>query len=167
MKAPVIAIVIPCYNEQEALPITAATLLKLLDSMQSEGLIDPASYVMCSNDGSRDSTWQVITELHAADQRIKGISLAHNRGHQYALLAGLMEVKDHCDAAVSIDADLQDDPAAIREMVKAYLDGKKSSTVCAATATLILGSNATQPMHSIRSRNPWDWTPYMTTPITA
>ncbi|RXI24234.1 MAG: glycosyltransferase [Candidatus Amulumruptor caecigallinarius] len=125
MKAPVIAIVIPCYNEQEALPITAATLLKLLDSMQSEGLIDPASYVMCSNDGSRDSTWQVITELHAADQRIKGISLAHNRGHQYALLAGLMEVKDHCDAAVSIDADLQDDPAAIREMVKAYLDGKE------------------------------------------
>lgn len=125
MKAPVIAIVIPCYNEQEALPITAATLLKLLGSMQSEGLIDPASYVMCSNDGSRDSTWQVITELHAADQRIKGISLAHNRGHQYALLAGLMEVKDHCDAAVSIDADLQDDPAAIREMVKAYLDGKE------------------------------------------
>lgn len=125
MKAPVIAIVIPCYNEQEALPITASTLLKLLDSMQSEGLIDPASYVMCSNDGSRDSTWQVITELHAADQRIKGISLAHNRGHQYALLAGLMEVKDHCDAAVSIDADLQDDPAAIREMVKAYLDGKE------------------------------------------
>ena len=125
MKAPVIAIVIPCYNEQEALPITASTLLKLLDSMQSEGLIDPASYVMCSNDGSRDSTWQVITELHAADQRIKGISLAHNRGHQYALPAGLMEVKDHCDAAVSIDADLQDDPAAIREMVKAYLDGKE------------------------------------------
>ena len=125
MKAPVIAIVIPCYNEQKALPITASTLLKLLDSMQYEGLIDPASYVMCSNDGSRDSTWQVITELHAADQRIKGISLAHNRGHQYALLAGLMEVKDHCDAAVSIDADLQDDPAAIREMVKAYLDGKE------------------------------------------
>lgn len=125
MKAPVIAIVIPCYNEEEALPITAAKLLSLLDSMHADGLIAPASYVMCSNDGSRDDTWRIISELHAADARIKGISLAHNRGHQYALLAGLMEVKDHCDAAVSIDADLQDDPEAIREMVKKYLDGKE------------------------------------------
>lgn len=125
MRPPVVAIVIPCYNEEEALPITANTLLRLLDSMHDEGLIDPSSYIMCSNDGSRDDTWRVITELHAADPRIKGISLAHNRGHQYALLAGLMEVKDHCDAAVSIDADLQDDPEAIREMILQFLKGKE------------------------------------------
>lgn len=125
MKAPVIAIVIPCYNEEEALPITADKLLGLLDSMHTDGLIDKDSYVMCSNDGSRDDTWRIITELHEADRRIKGISLAHNRGHQYALLAGLMEVMSHCDAAISIDADLQDDPEAIREMVKEYLNGKE------------------------------------------
>lgn len=125
MKAPVIAIVIPCYNEEEALPITADKLLGLLDSMHTDGLIDKDSYVMCSNDGSRDDTWRIITELHEADRRIKGISLAHNRGHQYALLAGLMEVMGHCDAAISIDADLQDDPEAIREMVKEYLNGKE------------------------------------------
>lgn len=125
MKAPVIAIVIPCYNEEEALPITADKLIGLLDSMHTDGLIDKDSYVMCSNDGSRDDTWRIITELHEADRRIKGISLAHNRGHQYALLAGLMEVMDHCDAAISIDADLQDDPEAIREMVKEYLYGKE------------------------------------------
>lgn len=125
MKAPVIAIVIPCYNEEEALPITSDKLLGLLDSMHTDGLIDKGSYVMCSNDGSRDDTWRIITELHEADRRIKGISLAHNRGHQYALLAGLMEVMGHCDAAISIDADLQDDPEAIREMVKEYLNGKE------------------------------------------
>ena len=79
----------------------------------------------CSNDGSRDATWKVIEELHAGDKRLKGISLAHNRGHQYALLAGLMTVHGHCDAAISIDADLQDDPEAIVEMVKKFRDGKE------------------------------------------
>lgn len=125
MSAPRIAIVLPCYNEQEALPISAPRILALLDSMAAEGLISADSYVLCSNDGSRDDTWRVIEELHLADKRIKGISLAHNRGHQYALLAGLMEVRGHCDAAVSIDADLQDDPEAIREMVKAFRAGKE------------------------------------------
>jgi glycosyltransferase involved in cell wall biosynthesis len=80
---------------------------------------------MCSNDGSRDRTWNVITELHAADKRVKGISLAHNRGHQYALLAGLMAVRDRCDAAISIDADLQDDPEAIVKMVQEFRKGKE------------------------------------------
>ena len=97
---PVIAIVIPCYNEEEALPISANTLLALLDRMAAEELISPHSYIMCSNDGSRDATWDVITKLHLRDSRIKGVSLAHNRGHQYALLAGLMEVRDKCDAAI-------------------------------------------------------------------
>ncbi len=125
MDKPVIAIVVPCYNEQEVLPITLPALLKLLDSMVEQGKISPESYVLCSNDGSRDSTWKIITEYHLTDKRIKGISLAHNRGHQNALLAGLMTVKDRCDAAVSIDADLQDDPEAIRGMVDKFIDGKE------------------------------------------
>ncbi len=125
MKPPVIAIVVPCYNEEQALPITAPKLLQVLDRMAAQGLASPQSFVLCSNDGSRDGTWQVITELHQADARIKGISLAHNRGHQYALLAGLLTAQPMCDAAVSIDADLQDDPDAIIEMVKLYNEGKE------------------------------------------
>ncbi|MBD5285763.1 MAG: glycosyltransferase family 2 protein [Bacteroides sp.] len=122
---PVIAIVIPCYNEEEALPISAEKLLSLLDRMTADGLISPKSYIMCSNDGSSDATWDVITKLHLRDSRIKGVSLAHNRGHQYALLAGLMEARNHCDAAISIDADLQDDPEAIVEMIKLFREGKE------------------------------------------
>ena len=116
-----LAVVIPCYNESEALPITAPAILKLLDTMHNEGLVTKDSYLMCSNDGSRDNTWQVIERLHETDPRVKGVSLAHNRGHQFALLAGLMAVKDNCDAAVSIDADLQDDPKAIVEMVRKFV----------------------------------------------
>lgn len=120
-----LAIVIPCYNEEQALPITAARLLQLLDRMTAEGLTAPDSYLLCCNDGSRDRTWQVIEDLHRRDKRVKGISLAHNRGHQNALLAGLMTVRNRCDAAVSIDADLQDDPEAIVKMVKEFRDGKE------------------------------------------
>lgn len=122
MENPVIAIVVPCYNEQEALPLTMPKLLGILDRMADVGLASADSYVLCCNDGSRDNTWQVITDLHAADPRVRGISLAHNRGHQNVLLAGLMTVMDHCDAAVSIDADLQDDPEAIIEMVRKFVD---------------------------------------------
>lgn len=123
MQLPVIAIVIPCYNEQEALPLTIPVLLKLLDHLSDKGMVSQESYILCVNDGSRDDTWETIGMLHADNPRVKGISLAHNRGHQYALLAGLMEVKDKCDAAISIDADLQDDPEAIVEMVKRFLGG--------------------------------------------
>lgn len=125
VAAPVLAIVVPCYNEAEALPQSAPVLLSLLDSMSEEGLIDSASYVLCVDDGSRDATWEIIGDLHAADPRIKGITLAHNRGHQYALLAGLMSVIDRCDAAISIDADLQDDPQAMVRMVEDYRSGKE------------------------------------------
>lgn len=121
----VLAIVIPCYNEEQALPITAEKLLRLLDRMAAEGLTAPDSYILCCNDGSRDRTWKVIEELHLRDKRVKGINLAHNRGHQNALLAGLMTVRGHCDAAVSIDADLQDDPEAIVKMVKEFHKGKE------------------------------------------
>lgn len=125
MSKPRIAIVLPCYNEEEALPITVPRLLSLIDDMSEDGLIDAESFILCSNDGSKDGTWRVISELHIQNPKVKGISLAHNRGHQYALMAGLMAVRGKCDAAISIDADLQDDPEAIREMVKRFLDGKE------------------------------------------
>lgn len=120
---PVIAVVVPCFNEQAALPITAKRLLEVLDCMASSGLISEESYILCCNDGSRDLTWKVIQTLHAENPKIKGISLAHNRGHQYALLAGLMTVRGRCDAAISIDADLQDDVNAMTEMVEKFRQG--------------------------------------------
>lgn len=118
-----IAIVVPCYNESQVLPLTLPRLLEVLDTLVARGLASPRSYVLCCNDGSRDTTWNIITQWHSADPRVKGISLAHNRGHQYALLAGLETVIDRCDAAVSIDADLQDDPLAIIRMVELFDSG--------------------------------------------
>ncbi len=123
MSLPVIAIVIPCYNEEQALPITADRLLAVIDNLVAENKISATSYLLCCNDGSRDNTWRIIESLHLKDNRIKGISLAHNRGHQNALLAGLMTAMNRCDAAISIDADLQDDPTAIYRMVDKYLNG--------------------------------------------
>lgn len=122
---PIIAIVVPCYNEEAALPLSAPELLKILDCLTADGLADKSSYILFVNDGSSDKTWEIICRLHASDSRIKGINLTHNRGHQYALLAGLMTVRDRCDAAISIDADLQDDPAAIIEMVQHFLEGNE------------------------------------------
>lgn len=123
-RLPRIAIVVPCYNEEAALPASVPQMLAVLDRLGELGLASATeSYVLLCNDGSRDDTWLVICRLHEADSRVKGISLAHNRGHQYVLLAGLMTAMDHCDAAVSIDADMQDDPAAIEEMVRKFRDG--------------------------------------------
>lgn len=122
---PVISIVIPCYNEEAVLADTVKELTAVLDSMASKGIISTGSYILCCDDGSKDATWQVIETLHKSDKKVKGISLAHNRGHQYALLAGLMTSRGRCDAAISIDADLQDDPSAIIEMVKKFNDGKE------------------------------------------
>lgn len=123
MSLPVIAIVVPCFNEEQALPITSKKLLEVLDQMAADNLVSPDSFVLCCDDGSHDNTWGVIETLHRADHRIKGIALAHNRGHQYALLAGLMTVRGKCDAAISIDADLQDDVDAMTQMVKEFHNG--------------------------------------------
>lgn len=98
-------------------------MLEMLDELSGLQLASPDSYILLCNDGSRDATWSVIERMHIADRRVKGISLAHNRGHQYVLLAGLMTVRDKCDAAISIDADLQDDPRAIIEMVRKFNKG--------------------------------------------
>lgn len=124
-RLPIIAIVVPCFNEEQALPVSVPQMLSILDGLVGEKQISDQSYLLLCNDGSRDDTWGVIERLHMADKRVKGISLAHNRGHQNVLLAGLMTVRDRCDAAISIDADLQDDPAAIREMIGKFLDGKE------------------------------------------
>lgn len=121
--APRIAIVLPCYNEQEVLPGTVGRLLKLLDNFTADGLTAADSYILCSNDGSNDSTRDIIAELHAKDARVKGITLAHNRGQQAALLAGLMTVRERCDAAITIDADLQDNPEVMRDMIRLFRDG--------------------------------------------
>lgn len=120
---PVLAIVLPCYNEQAALPISLPILLGLLDRMAADGLVSADSYLLCSNDGSCDATWKVLEQWHEKDKRVRAISLAHNRGHQNALLAGLMTVMNRCDASVSIDADLQDDPETIVEMVRHFRAG--------------------------------------------
>lgn len=123
MSLPLLAIVVPCYNEQEALPLTLPRIVDLLKKLVDDSKISSSSYVVCVDDGSTDNTWSQIIEFASRYDNIRGLSLAHNRGHQYALLAGLMEVRKDCDAAVSIDADLQDDPLAILQMVDAFLNG--------------------------------------------
>lgn len=120
---PRLAIVVPCYKEEAALPASLEVLTALLDSLAAEGAAAADSFIMCVDDGSPDGTWAIIERAHMADRRVKGISLAHNRGHQNALLAGIEAVADICDAAVTIDADLQDDPQAIRQMLRCYADG--------------------------------------------
>ncbi len=117
-----LAVVMPCYNEAEALPHSARKIRGLMESMIVSGEIAPDSYILCVDDGSKDKTWDVICGLADDEGKVKvrGIALAHNRGHQYALLAGLMEAKEDADAVVSIDADLQDDVEAIREMMRRF-----------------------------------------------
>ena len=123
-ECPRIAVVVPCYNEEEALRFTMPRLLDILKRQTEAGTIAPDSYVLFVDDGSRDATWREIKELNAQyPTRVHGVALAHNRGHQYALLAGLMTAKDECDAAISIDADLQDDPEAIVAMIDAFRGG--------------------------------------------
>ncbi len=115
--------VIPCYNEQEVLPETSARIREKLQALISQGKIDDDSRVVFVNDGSKDATWDIIRGLHEQDPIFQGINLSKNMGHQNALLAGLMTVKDICDAAISMDADLQDDINAIEAMVDKWTEG--------------------------------------------
>lgn len=120
---PVLYMIIPCYNEEEVLPITSDMFLKKMEELEEKGLVSPDSKILFINDGSKDKTWEIIQELSRKDRHFMGISQSRNRGHQNAVLAGLMEAKDRCDITISIDCDGQDDINAMDEMVKAYLDG--------------------------------------------
>ena len=122
-KQPILYIVIPCYNEEKVLPITSGMFLEKINTLAAAGRISPESRVLFVNDGSKDNTWNIITELAAKDEHYIGISQSRNRGHQNAVLAGLMEAKDKCDITISIDCDGQDDINAMDEMVDAYRDG--------------------------------------------
>ncbi|MBQ8063551.1 MAG: glycosyltransferase family 2 protein [Clostridia bacterium] len=123
MEKPVLYIVVPCYNEEEVLPETTKRLAAKLDDLLRAGKIADNSRVLFVDDGSGDRTWDLICSYHEGDVRFSGVKLSRNRGHQNALLAGLMTAKDRADAAISMDADLQDDINAIDGMVDQYLEG--------------------------------------------
>ena len=115
--------VIPCYNEEKVLPETLRVMAEKYKSLISKEMISEESKVLFVDDGSHDDTWKMIYEAHEENGIFCGIKLSRNRGHQNALLAGLMEAKEHCDATISVDADLQDDTDAIDEMVKKFSEG--------------------------------------------
>lgn len=119
----VLYLVIPCYNEEEVLPETSKRLTAKLGAMIEMGLISQDSKIVFVNDGSKDRTWQLIRQYHEENPMIQGINLSRNKGHQNALLAGLMTVKEYCDMAISMDADLQDDVDAIDQFVEKYYEG--------------------------------------------
>ncbi len=123
MKMIKLFLVIPCYKEQEVLPETSARLKRKMQQMIEQNRISQASRVVFVNDGSTDKTWEMIQELHKEDRLFSGIDLSRNRGHQNALLAGLMTVKDIADVTISMDADLQDDIDAIDQMLDQYFNG--------------------------------------------
>lgn len=120
---PTLYIVIPCYNEEPVLPITAPMFREKLIGLAESGKISHASRVLFVNDGSKDDTWHIIRELSESAKEYEGLSLSRNRGHQNALLAGLMDVRDRCDITISIDCDGQDDTDAMDRMIEAYSEG--------------------------------------------
>lgn len=123
MKKPTLYIIIPCYNEEKVLPITSKLFLKELQTLIADDKISQNSKILFVNDGSRDSTWDIIVKLSKDNVHFSGISQSRNRGHQNAVLAGLMDSRDKCDVTISIDCDGQDDIAAMGEMIDQYLKG--------------------------------------------
>ncbi|MBQ7035008.1 MAG: glycosyltransferase family 2 protein, partial [Clostridia bacterium] len=120
---PILYIVVPCYNEEAVLPITAPLFLAQLQKMQQAELIAEQSKILFVNDGSKDQTWPIIQNLAKENPAFMGIAQSRNRGHQNAVLAGLMEAKEACDITISIDCDGQDDLAAMEQMVREYHGG--------------------------------------------
>jgi len=120
---PVLFVIVPCYNEEKVLPITSEIFLDKINFLIFEGKISDASRIMFVNDGSTDNTWRIITDFAKKDAHFIGISQSRNRGHQNAVLAGLMEAMDKCDITISIDCDGQDDINAMDAMIDAYADG--------------------------------------------
>ena len=125
MKKPVLYIVIPCYNEEQVLPITSGMFLDKIEQLVKADKISEDSRILFVNDGSKDDTWEIICDLARQDEHFIGIAQSRNRGHQAAVLAGLMEAKDKCDITISIDCDGQDDINAMDRMVDEYLDGSE------------------------------------------
>lgn len=123
MNKPILYMVIPCYNEEKVLPITAPLFLEKLNFLIGENKISQESRILFINDGSRDATWDIIEKLSQEDTHYCGIAQSRNRGHQNAVLAGLMEAKQYCDITISIDCDGQDDINAMDKMVDEYLNG--------------------------------------------
>ena len=120
---PILYIVIPCYNEEKVLPLTAPMFLEKLQYLVNTGRVSPDSRILFVEDGSKDSTWNIIEDLAREDKRFKGIRQSRNRGHQNALIAGMWEAKEHCDICITIDCDGQDDLNAMDAMVDAYAQG--------------------------------------------
>lgn len=123
MKSPILYVIIPCYNEEKVLPITSKLFLDELKDLIDKGKISEKSRILFVNDGSNDETWNSIIQLSRLDKHFMGISQSRNRGHQNAVLAGLMDSRDKCDITISIDCDGQDDIRAMEEMVDQYLNG--------------------------------------------
>ena len=123
IETPILYIIIPCYNEEQVLPITAPIFLEKLNEMIQKQMISASSKIMFVNDGSKDRTWDIIKDLSDQNEHYIGICQSRNRGHQNAVLAGLMEAKDLSDITISIDCDGQDDINAMNQMVEEYLNG--------------------------------------------
>ena len=118
-----LCVVVPCYNEEEVLPETVSRLTQKLRSLMERGLVSQGSRMLLVDDGSRDRTWELIRQYHRENPLVEGLKLARNRGHQNALLAGLMAAKERYDVTISMDADLQDDMDAMDAMVEKYREG--------------------------------------------
>lgn len=123
MRCEVLYLVIPCYNEEEVLPETTRQLTEKMNDLMARGLIAKESRIVYVNDGSKDNTWALIERYHKENPLVNGVDLSRNRGHQNALLAGLMTVKDEADVVISLDADLQDDIHAIDRFLEKYYEG--------------------------------------------
>jgi len=118
-----LAIVCPCYNEESVLESSASRLTEVLDSLVEKGKISPDSFILFVNDGSRDATWPLICSLHTENKYVKGLCLAHNVGHQKAIMAGMMQARTMCDALITMDADLQDELSCIEQMLDKHSRG--------------------------------------------
>lgn len=120
---PILYVVLPCYNEEAVLPETTKRLTEKLTDMINKGVCDEKSRILYVDDGSKDKTWELIEKFHGENHLVSGVKLAHNRGHQNALLAGLMTAKEHCDCAASMDADLQDDINVLDGFMEKFSEG--------------------------------------------
>lgn len=147
MNAPILYIVIPCYNEEKVLPVTNALFADKLSALIQNGEISEKSRILFVDDGSKDNTWTVISDLRAKNPRVEGLKLSRNQGHQNALLAGLMTAKDYADITISIDCDGQDDVDAMDKMLEEYEDG----------AEIVYGVRAARDTDTVFKRTTAKW----------